>query len=224
MTRFFITFAVFALVGSLAACSGEGDINAGITEIAFPAYKMEETQTMSAAAIVDMVNNTPAFRLAFPLQKNWKLETEKGDETIPTGEFFTLVYIYESDKLIGYIGFSPFVFTVPDDTPKEGAYPVIFPNLRMSSQYQWTPYTCVKETDNGEVGVVSINYMDPDDIENHPCAMPEVDRFTTTGIVTYDMELKVSVGIAFMPGTVSAEQAAEIAKEVEILSEKDAAR
>ena len=74
------------------------------------------------------------------------------------------------------------------------------------------------------MGVVSINYMDPDDIENHPGAMPEVDRFTTTGIVTYDMELKVSVGIAFMPGTVSAEQAAEIAKEVEILSEKDASR
>lgn len=215
MKRFFITIVVFALLGSLTACSEEGDINAGITEIAFPAYEIEDAQAMPVA---DMVNNTPVFSLAFPLQENWEIRNEKGDETIPTGEFYTPVYIYESDKLIGYIGFSPFLFDVPEDTPKEGAYPIIFPNLRISSQYQWNPYTCVKETDNGEVGVVSINYMDPNDIKNHPGAMPDVDQFTTTGILTYDMELKVSVGIAFMPGTVSEEQAAEIAKEVAILS------
>ncbi len=130
------------------------------------------------------------------------------------------MYLYADGKLIGYIGFCPFLSDVPEDTPAAGAYPVILPNLRLSSMFQWDPYTVVKTTDNGEVGVVEISYTNPDDIADHPGELPGEEVLTTSGIVAYDMKLRVSVGIAFMPDTISAEQAAEIAKRIEITPEE----
>ena len=188
------------------------DAQAETSKITFPAYEDKSGTEFSRT-----VNDTPAFQVEFPLQEGWSLKEQKGDEIVPTGEFYTPLYLYNGEQLIGYIGFSPFVFDLPEDTPKQGAYPAVFSNLRLSQFYSWEPYTCIKETENGEVGVVSIQYMNPEDIENHPGAMPDVERLETTGILAYDMEQKVSVGIAFLPDIVSAEQAAELAKEVQIL-------
>lgn len=235
MRKFIAAILSLALIVSLTACTGSSssdgkssdssqqsvqtqassETKSEMKEISFPAYTIEKAESMSIQNVVAMVNDTPPFIFSFPLEKSWEIKTEKDDETLPTGEFYTPVYIYESEKLIGYIAFSPFLFDFPDDTPKEGAYPLILPNLSMSSQSQWNPYTAVKAIKNGEVGVVNIEYMDPNDIANHPGAMPDVDRFTTTGIVAYDIELRVSVAIAFMPDIITEEQATEIAKKVE---------
>lgn len=235
MRKFFATMLSLALIINLTACTGSsssdgkssgssqqsvqtqtpGESKSEMKEISFPAYTIENAEGMSDQNVVAMVNNTPPFIFSFPLEKNWEVKTEKGNETLPTGIFYTPVYLYEKDKLIGYIAFSPFESEVeiPEDVPKENAYPYIFPSLRMGSQFQWEPYTTVKAIN---YGVVDIYYMDPNDIENHPGAMPDVDQYETIGIVAYDISLRVSAAIAFMPDTVTKEQATEIAKKVEI--------
>ena len=236
-----ITIAVLsvALIVSLTACGdnsptvgqpssnpqqntlsqSSNDANNEMGKITFPAYTIQNAENILVdnSSIVDMINNTPVFNLSFPLQENWELKTEKGDETLPTGQFYTPVYIYEFDKLIGYIGFSPYVLDNPDNAPIEDAEMNIFLALRMSSQFQWGNDTAVKSTDNGKAAVMDIDYMAPNGIPGHPGAMPDVDQYATTGIVIYDIELNVAVGIAFMPDTISKELAAEIAEKVEII-------
>ncbi|MDD6189515.1 MAG: M56 family metallopeptidase [Clostridiales bacterium] len=200
-------------VGLLGNHKTEAALKGTAKSIIFPAYEMANPDNLP---IIDMVNSTEKFALAGVFPESWEFRSENNGETLPPGVFYTLVYIYESDKLIGYIAFSPFEFEVPEGVTKDSAYPYIHPNLRMSSQFQWEPYTAVKSLENGQVGVVDITYMDPNDIPNHPGAMPDVDQLETSGIVAYDMELKVSAAIAFMPGSIEREAAVSIAESIEI--------
>ena len=50
--------------------------------------------------------------------------------------------------------------------------------------------------------------------------MADVPQQETIGILSYDKELKVFIGMAFMPGTVSREQAEAVAQSISLSAEE----
>ena len=59
-------------------------------------------------------------------------------------------------------------------------------------------------------------YLEPGEIDKHPGAMADVPQQETIGILSYDKELKVFIGMAFMPGTVNREQAEAVAQSISL--------
>lgn len=192
--------------------SSEEVARISLNSITFPAYQVENPQNRD---YINEINNTAEFTVNVDFSENWTLKDSKGEETVPTGEFYTPLYIYDAEKLIGYIGFNRFE-PYTDEIAQEQYYQTVYPNLRLSSMFAWDPYTAVKTTDISETGVADIWYLDAKEINNHPGAMPDVPSFETIGILSYDKELKVYIGIAFMPETVDKAQAESIAKTVSL--------
>ena len=103
-----------------------------------------------------------------------------------------------------------------DPIPEEQYYQTVYPGLRLSSVFHWDPYEAVKTTDTAETGIADIWYLEPGEIDKHPGAMADVPQQETIGILSYDKELKVFIGMAFMPGTVSREQAEAVAQSISL--------
>lgn len=185
--------------------------------ITFPAYKQDNPQD---SPHINKINNTPKFQVIADFPENWTLKNTKGNETTPTGEFYTPVYIYDGDNLIGYIGFNRFE-PYTDEIEPEDYYKTVWTPLRLSSFFNWEPYTAVTANETGETGIADIWYLDPDEIDKHPGALASVPTLETVGILSYDKKLGVYIGIAFMPNTISREQAEMIAKSVAIVPHQD---
>lgn len=142
-------------------------------------------------------------------------DTRLNDEIVIPGDFHTKLYIYEKDKPVGYLGFNRFEPYTEEIQPEE-YYKTVYPGLRLSSSFHWDPYTVVKRTAVAETGVVNIGFLDPSKIDRYPGAMADVPQIETVGILSYNKELKVFVGIAFMPGTVDYTQAETIAHSISL--------
>lgn len=232
MKRILFVTAAIALI-SLAGCQAENqqitegnvDTSGSITDIVsmddaiktnviqFPAYATENPRKLPH---FDELNKTPPFVVQVDFPNSWIIKEEKGDETVPTGELFSKVFIYDEDKLIGYVGFDIFEPYTEEIEP-ENYYKTVYPTLRLPSVAIWDPYIAVKTTDVAETAIVDIWYLDPNEIENYLGAMADVPQLETTGILSYDKELKVYIGIAFMPDTIDKEQAETIAKTINLL-------
>lgn len=211
-----IPFALSVMV-SISSAGGQA-VNPQIMEtntIRFPAYATENPRDLP---YFDALNNTPPFAVQVDFPASWTVQQTKGDETTPTGELHSKVYIYDADKLIGYIGFAIFE-PYTKEIEQEQYYKTVYPTLRLPSIAIWDPYTAVKTTDSAETGIVDIWYLDPNEIDNYPGAMASVPQLETTGILSYDKERKVYIGIAFMPDTVDKAQAEAIAKTVSLTAE-----
>lgn len=193
-----ILLLAVAVVGIVSATLLTNPVDPYKDGIIFPAYTLENPDQIP---YYDQLNATAPFKVELDLPAQWTLKLENGDEAVPMGEVFTPYYIYEGERLIGYIGFSSFEPYTEEIAP-ELYYQTVWPYLRLSSMYAWDPYTMVKTTDTGEAGTVEIQYMDPNEIDQHPGAMASVPRLNTMGILAYDKELEAFVGIAFMPDTV----------------------
>lgn len=180
--------------------------------IQFPAYPTENPNKLP---YYDELNSTQPFIVQVDFPKNWEITKTMGDETIPIGELFSKVFIYDKDKLIGYIGFDIFE-PYTEEVEPEQYYKTVYPKLRLPRVGIWDPYTAIKTTEVAETGIVDIWYLDPNEIEKHPGAMADVPQLETTGILSYDKELKVYIGIAFMPDTIDKVQAEMIAKTISL--------
>lgn len=194
---------------SAPAVSAEAEVK---TEIRFPACEVENP---SGLPYIDELNRMAPFTVALDLPSGWTLRESNGGETVPPGEFYTPVYLYEGEKLIGYIGFNTFEPYEEEIAPEE-YYKTVYPPLRLPSIFHWDPYTPVATGEDGETGVVDIWYLDPDKIDEHPGAMPEVPSLETRGILCYDKGLGVYVGIAFLPGSIEEDQLQAIARSVSL--------
>lgn len=195
-----------------AAAAVSDEKSAEHHKVTFPAYKIDNPNNLP---FIDSLNVMEPFTAELDLPAGWEIKNAKGGETVPTGEFFSPVFIYEGEKLIGYIAFNAFE-PYDGEIPQKEYYKTVYPTLRLSSFYHWDPYAAVKTTDTGETGIAEIEYIDPNEIENYTGAIPEATRFSTTGILSYDKELGVYIGIAFMPDAVSRELAEEIAQTVKL--------
>lgn len=203
-----IIISVLGMAALLTACQRQK----GGRDINFPAYKVENPQGIFH---YDQINETAGFSVNAELPKNWTIKKENGDEDVPPGELYTPVYIYEGDRLIGYIGFNIFE-PYTEEIPQELYYQTVWPSLRLSSLSVWEQFTSIKTTDKGETGIAEIHYKDPSEVDNPDLSMAEIPELESIGILSYDRDLKVYVGIAFMPDTVTKEQAEAIARSIKL--------
>ena len=61
-----------------------------------------------------------------------------------------------------------------------------------------------------------MNYKDPQEIDKHPGALAEVPVVEVPGVLCYDKELKVYVGIQFAEDSLTDEQARQVAMSLEL--------
>lgn len=181
-----------------------------IESITFPAYITEGSPDDK---MIQIINDAKPFKLSIDLPDNWIIKNEKGDETVPTRELYSKVFIYDDDKLVGYIGFDLFE-PYTEEIEQENYYKTVYPKLRLPSIGFWDPYTAVKTTNISETGVVDIWYLDLSEIDNHPGAMPDVPSYETNGILSYNKELGVYIGVALMPDMVVQTQVEKIAQSI----------
>lgn len=183
-------------------------------EIIFPAYEEDNAENKP---YLEKVNHTPKFQVHAEFPDGWTMREPVADDefTVP-GEFYTPLILCEQDQPIGYIGFNLFE-PYDGEIPQEQYYQTVYSALRLPSTFHWDPYTAIKSTDTAETGIADIWYLDENEIDNHPGAMPDVPQFETVGILSYDKELEVYIGIAFLPGAVDRAQAEAIAQSIELL-------
>ncbi|MGI5882107.1 MAG: stalk domain-containing protein [Dethiobacteria bacterium] len=181
--------------------------------IIFPAYKEDNSGNLPNSKDI---NDSPSFMVQMELPEDWMINDTRIIDEIPIpGDFHTLLYIYEKGKPIGYLGFNKFE-PYTEEIPREQYYKTVYTSLRLSSSFHWDPYTAIKTTATSETGIVNIWYLDPNEIDKHPGAMPDVPQLETIGILSYDKELEVFVGLAFMPDTVDYAQAKTIAQSISL--------
>lgn len=185
--------------------------------IRFPAYPVENPNGLP---YYEDLNLTPPFTVQVDFPDKWEIRETNDGETVPTGELYSKLFLYDGDKLIGYIGFDIFE-PYTEEIAQEEYYKTVYSKLRLPSTAVWDPYTAVKASDMAETGIVEIWYLNPNEIDQNPGAMPNVPQLQTTGILSYQRELRVYIGIAFMPDTVDKAQAEAIAKTVSLSPEEE---
>lgn len=181
-------------------------------KILFPAYEEENPDNLP---YIDEINRTPEFQVEGDFPENWVLKDAKPEETLPPGDFYNLLYIYDNDRLAGYIGFNRFEPYTEEIEP-ELYYQTVWPSLRLSSFFSWEPFASVTRTETSETGIADIWYLDPEEIEKYPGAVPNIPTIETNGILSYNKELSVYIGIAFMPDSVDREQLENLAESIKI--------
>lgn len=181
--------------------------------ITFPAYEEDNAENKP---YLEKVNHTPQFQVHADFPDGWTVREPIADDelTVP-GEFYTPLILCKQDQPIGYIGFNLFE-PYDGEIPQEQYYQTVYSALRLPSTFHWDPYTAIKSTDTSETGIADIWYLDGNEIDNHPGAMPDVPQFETIGILSYDKELEVYIGIAFLPGVVDRAQAEAVAQSIEL--------
>lgn len=230
MKKLMSTALILVLVFAAAACDKgkTGTMESGIPDmsesselgdaenlnfVTFPAYKEENPQNLP---YIEQINQTPKFQASVDLPENWIIQNAKpGGEINVPGDFYTPLPIYDGDNPIGYIGFNIFE-PYADEIPQEEYYKTVYPSLRLPSIFHWDPYTPIKTSGTAETGIADIWYLDPEEIDRHPGAMPSVPQLETIGILSYDKELKVFIGMAFLPDTVTRQQAELIGQSVHL--------
>ena len=196
--------AAFALFG--AGCSDKGS---NPVSISFPAY--QEGQNESNAQIY----GTAPFIAALSLPDGWETRLPEEQDREGAGPVYTKVDFYRDGRYMGFIGFNTFT-PVEGEVPREDYYKTVYPELRLGSLCQWEPYKPVKSDGTGEAAVCTVSYKDPQEIDKHPGALAEVPVVEVPGVLCYDKELKVYVGIQFAEDSLTDEQARQVAMSLEL--------
>lgn len=197
--------------------AGEADTSTAsqtqTVSIVFPAYTEPNPAQLPA---VGQINSAAKFQVELALPAGWTVGQTPPKDAVPIpGDFYTPLSICSGDEPIGYIGFNVFE-PLDGDIPQEEYYKAVYPGLRLSSFFHWDPYTAVKTTDTAETGIAQIWYLDPDETDDHPGAMPDVPQLETYGVLSYDKELRVYIGMAFLPGALDRAQVQAIAESVSL--------
>lgn len=175
--------------------------------VEFPAYQDGKTEQNC------VIYETKPFKVMFDLPIHWKISMPIEEDRKPS-LLFTPMNIVCENQHIGTIGFYTYTPYEGDDVPEADYYKTVYSNLRLGSQCFWDPYTPIKTTDTMEAGIATVNYMDPAEIENHPGAMADVPWKEVPGILAYDNEKLVYIGIQFVENAVTDEQLNAIAQSI----------
>lgn len=175
--------------------------------VKFPAYQDGKTEQNC------VIYDTEPFEVTLDLPIQWEISIPMEDERKP-GLLFTPMEIVCENERMGTIGFYTYTPYEEDDIPEEDYYKTVYSNLRLGSQCFWDPYTPIKTTDTKETGIATVNYLDPAEIENHPGAMADVPWIEVPGILAYDNEKFVYIGIQFEENAVTDDQVNAIAQSI----------
>lgn len=199
---------ILSLIAVLAICLGLALNPAEKTAtvaVTFPQYALE-----SSSALHDV----KPFTVRLDLPSGWDIRQAEADSeaTGYFGEHFLYeLQIYDGDAFIGQMGFQVFE-PYEDEIPQAEYYKTVYPQLRLGRFYVWEPYTPVKTAQDFEAAVVTVSYMEPDEIEAHAGALASAPVTEVPGILAYDKARGVYVGIQFAENAVPLGQAEKIAR------------
>ncbi len=93
---------------------------------------------------------------------------------------------------------------------------LVYSQIRLGSLYVWQvdPYEPICQTENGETTLATVRYKDPDQMQQGKSAA-EVPDIENQGILSYDREKKVYVGMHFEE-EIPQQTLEEIAKSIKI--------
>ncbi len=167
----------------------------------FPAYPPQEGQIAPEA---------PAFTASFLLPEGWQVKQPEGESALPTPDLFTPMDLYDDKgQLAGSIGYGVYEEAEEgQEPPAEEYYKVVYAYLRNSRVCRWDPYTRVKRTAQSENGVAQVHFVSEEgyDQAEDMAALPE---HTAPGVLGYDREMRVFVGIRFVEGVALTEPQVE---------------
>lgn len=186
-----------------------------MTKIDSLSFSEEATASISFPDLGD----APNFVLQGNFPQNWTLFAKEPDPSAKLylpGDFQSPIYLYDVETPIAALGFSTFT-PYEDEIEPENYYKTVYPDLRLSSFFQWDPYTAVSRSEDTETGVADIWQLDPSEIENYEGRLPDCPAIENKGILTYHKGIGVYVGISFAPDVISEEEITELAKSIVIV-------
>ena len=155
-----------------------------------------------------------ALRLALP--ERWTVKP--ADKVLGMDELGSLYEFYNGEEYVGFIGCKPFALYEGDDVPPGDFYKTVYSELRLGRFSRWDDYTPVLTTETGEIALATVYYLDPDKIDKHPGALASVPEKKAPGILAYDKDLLVYIGIKLAPDAVTPKQQREIAESISFSS------
>lgn len=169
-------------------------------EVSFPADGAEE-------------DGIPSFQVELTLPQGWEIGAL--EEPLPSlfnDYLLTPMGLYEGETLKAFIGFNQFE-RYEEEIPQEDFYKTVYPNLRLGSLYHWDDYTPLNSWEGGENALASVYYkLDPGD-QSSAASWPET---VVPGLLCYDLERQVYVGIQFQEDAVTEEQIRSIGESLRI--------
>ncbi len=186
----------------LLAAAGGGPVEGtvpvqdyNVVYVTFPAY--QDGRTEYNAKIYD----TAPFDVQLLLPRDWEVrlpDAETGRGSPVSGALWTPVDVYDGETHIASIGFNRYTPYEGDDLPEGDEYKTVYPELRLPRMEIWDPYTPVRTDEDGESGIASITYVDPDFLEANPNAsMAAAPELQTKGVLCFHRGLTAYVGIRF---------------------------
>ena len=188
-------FVVISMIGTILF-KDDTPVKTDYSVTPFPAYYTENPDN---SRDIDNINSAMPFNCKVDWPQEWTLSREACDFDWPDSDLYTPMYIYDGDTPVGYIGFNVFE-PVSGDVADREYHKTVWPVPFGKSGAVWSPFTAVLTGFTSQIGIVDIEYQ----------------SVTTNGIMAYDTGLKAYVGIAFMPGAVTRDQAIELAKTLRI--------
>ena len=182
--------------------------------ITFPAYQEGRNEATS------FLYDTEPFETRLLLPDRWEVHLPDTDDRSSRLPLWTLVEIYDGEVKVGTIGFNRYEpYEGTDEVAAEDWYKTVYYELRLGRLEIWDPYTPVRTYENGESGIASVTYMDPEFMAENPdvgwAAVPTID---TTGILCYNEALTAYVGLKFEADyPVDEETIGIIAESIELL-------
>lgn len=161
------------------------------------------------------------FALKLKLPKKWRIQKTEEEEaaTLPYTDGFTPINLYEGDVLKATVSYNVFDVNSEEELSQSDYFKAVYLTMRLGSMCRWDPYTPIKTTDTTETAIAVVTYLDPDEIDNYPGAMPSVSQVEVSGILSYDKEMGVYIAIQFAENAVSDQQVKEIAESVSLSRE-----
>ena len=177
---------------------------AGPTAITFPADQEGKNEYNAD------IYATGPFSVQLQLPQGWTVEKpgeQQIDTTIP---LFNQLLLVKDGQRMATMGFN--IYEDAGGVPAEQYYRVVYAGIRLGSTYFWNldPYQPLSSWENGETALATVCYQDKEALDSGKSAA-EAQSIEVPGIVSYDRERKVYIGIQFAEGTEQA-LAEEIAK------------
>ncbi|WMJ85218.1 M56 family metallopeptidase [Oscillospiraceae bacterium LTW-04] len=178
-----------------------------VVAVSFPAHSENES----------FAGKTEPFAAKFLLPNGWEVRQPNANSDQGVGyfssNFLIEMHLYHDDLFVGQIGFNGFE-PYEGEVPAEDYYKTVYSVLRLGSMYTWDAYTPVNTTETFEAAVATVSYLNETEVEKHPGAMPDVPVTEVPGVLAYDKNLKVYMGIQFIRDVVTQQQAEQIASSV----------
>lgn len=177
--------------------------------ITFPASETEKTEDNAEIFEID------PFDVTLIIPENWELRLPEEGEKTYAWSLWSPINIYQDGVCVGSIAYN--TFTVYPEA--DGAYRSVYNQIMLSGHTTWdNDYTVIRTTDVGEVATCEVSY----DVTGYSAAFPnetplaDGEMVYNKGVLAYNTEKLVYIGIQIEAEVVSDEALVLIAESIQI--------